>query len=279
MKPHLPFIAPKKYWELYDRASLPLAPVQSMPKGSPHDLAFYSHSGELRAYSDVPKTGPISESQQRELIHGYAACVSYIDAQVGLLMKTLEETGITDNTIICLWGDHGFHLGEHGHWGKVTNYEDATRAPLIIAAPGQKQSPRVTEIVEFLDIYPTLCELANLPVPQHVEGKSLVPWMRGETAMLHEAAISQMSPRSAKDGIMGWALRTPRYRYIEWRRADLSTETPVITAQIESVELYDYQTDPLERENLAEKHDYLAALKKQQDLFDKLLPHLPKTTR
>jgi iduronate 2-sulfatase len=279
VKPHLPFIAPKKYWDLYDRASLPLAPVQNLPKASPHDLAFYSHSGELRAYSDVPKTGPISESQQRELIYGYAACVSYIDAQVGLLMKTLEETGIADNTIICLWGDHGFHLGEHGHWGKVTNYEDATRAPLIIATPHQKQSLRVTKIVEFLDIYPTLCELANLPVPQHVEGKSLVPLMRGETHTLHEAAISQMAPRSAKDGIMGWALRTPRYRYIEWRRADLSTETPRITAQIEYVELYDYQTDPLERKNLADKQDHLAALNEQQDLFDKLLPHLPKATR
>jgi arylsulfatase A-like enzyme len=253
--------------------------VQNLPKASPHDLAFYSHSGELRAYSDVPKTGPISESQQRELIHGYAACVSYIDAQVGLLMKTLEETGIADNTIICLWGDHGFHLGEHGHWGKVTNYEDATRAPLIIATPHQKQSLRVTKIVEFLDIYPTLCELANLPVPQHVEGKSLVPLMLGETHTLHEAAISQMAPRSAKDGIMGWALRTPRYRYIEWRRADLSTETPRITAQIESVELYDYQTDPLERKNLASNTEHLAALNEQQDLFDKLLPHLPKATR
>ncbi len=99
VKPHLPFIAPKKYWDLYDRAALPLAPFQQLPQGSLHDLAFYSDSGELRAYSDVPKTGPIPEAQQRELIHGYAACVSYIDAQVGLLMQTLADCGVADNTI------------------------------------------------------------------------------------------------------------------------------------------------------------------------------------
>jgi arylsulfatase A-like enzyme len=279
VKPHLPFIAPKKYWDLYDRASLPLAPVQNLPEASPHDLAFYSHSGELRAYSDVPKTGPISESQQRELIHGYAACVSYIDAQVGLLMKTLKETGIADNTIICLWGDHGWHLGEHGHWGKVTNYEDATRAPLIIAAPGEKQKPRVSSVVELLDIYPTLCDLAGVPLPAHLEGRSLAPLMRGENTTLHEAAISQMSHGAVKDGVMGWTLRTPRYRYIEWRRADLSTDTPRITDQVESVELYDYQTDPQERENLADKTDHAAVLEEQQAIFDKLLPHLPKPVR
>jgi arylsulfatase A-like enzyme len=279
VKPHLPFIAPKKYWDLYDRASLPLAPVREMPHGSPHDLAFYSNSGELRAYSGIPRTGPIPEPIQRELIHGYAACVSYIDAQVGLLMNTLEEEGIADNTLVCLWGDHGWHLGEHGHWGKVTNYEDATRAPLIIAAPHRTQTPRVTALVEFVDIYPTLCELADLPVPESVEGKSLVPLICGGNAPLHEAAISQMSPRPAKDGVMGWTLRAPRYRYIEWRRADLSIDPPRITDQVESVELYDYQADPLERENLAGKTEHASMLKEQQALFDKLLPDVPKAAR
>jgi len=275
VKPHLPFIAPKKYWNLYDRASLPLAPLQQLPQGSPHDLAFYSHSGELRAYSDVPKTGAIPEPQQRELIHGYAACVSYIDAQVGLLMKTLEEEGIADNTLVCLWGDHGWHLGEHGHWGKVTNYEDATRAPLIIAAPHRTQTPRVTALVEFVDIYPTLCELAGLPVPESVEGKSLLPLICGGSAPLHEAAISQMSPRPAKDGVMGWTLRTQRYRYIEWRRADLGADTPRVTDRVESVEFYDYDSDPVERRNLAGNADHAALVKQHQALFDQLLPHLP----
>jgi iduronate 2-sulfatase len=276
LRPHLPFIAPKKYWDLYNRAKLPLAPFQTMPVGSPHDLAFYSNSGELRAWSDVPKTGPIPEALQRELIHGYAASVSYSDANVGLLMAALGESGALENTIVCLWGDHGWHLGEHGHWGKVTNYEDATRAPLIIAAPGHRQGAEVKAITEFLDVYPTLCDLAGLSKPAHLQGTSLTPLLGEVRTTLHEAAISQMTPNASKDGVMGWTLRTPRYRYIEWRRADLSTETPRITDQVESVELYDYQTDPLERENLAGKPDHLAALKEQQNLFDKLLPHLPK---
>ena len=186
-----------------------------------------------------------------------------------------EAAGIADNTIVCLWGDHGWHLGEHGHWGKVTNYEDATHAPLIISAPGQKLLPRVTTPVEFLDIYPTLCDLAGLSKPAHLQGISLVPAMRDASVVPHEAAISQMSPGASKTGVMGWTLRTPRHRYIEWRRADLSTDTPRITDQIESVELYDYQIDPLERENFANKTEHTAVLKEHQALFDKLLPHLP----
>jgi iduronate 2-sulfatase len=274
VKPHLPFIAPKKYWDLYDRESLPLAAFQQLPQGSPHDLAFYSNSGELRAYSDVSKVGAISEAQQRELVHGYAACVSYIDALVGKLMETLKECGIEDNTIICLWGDHGYHLGEHGHWGKLTNYEDATRAPLLIVDPARKNKPQVGALTEFLDVYPTLCDLAGLPIPAHVQGKSLVPLMRGETEKLHEAAISQMSP-GAKKGVMGWTLRTPRYRYIEWRKAKLDGENPVFSGEVLSTEFYDYEKDPIERENLVGKPEYAKVVKEQQALFDRLLPHLP----
>ena len=275
VKPHLPFIAPKKYWDLYDRASLPLAPFQTLPGGSAHDLAFYSNSGELRAYSDIPKTGPIPEALQRELIHGYAACVSYIDAQVGLLTQTLADCGLADDTIICFWGDHGWHLGEHGHWGKLTNYEDAARAPLIISAPGLPGGRRVTALTEFLDVYPTLSELAGLPIPAHVEGKSLVPLMRGEDVTLHQAALTQMSHGRGKNGTMGWAIRTPRYRYIEWRSADFSSDKPVFGSHAQATELYDYESDSLELENLADKTDHTALVKKHQALFDQLLPHLP----
>ena len=274
VKPHLPFIAPKKYWDLYDRASLPLSAFQKLPEDSPHDLAFYSNSGELRDYADIPKHGPIPEAQQRELIHGYAACVSYIDALVGGLMQTLEECGVVDNTIICLWGDHGFHLGEHGHWGKVTNYEDATRAPLIISAPGRKGGSRVGALTEFLDVYPTLCELAGLPIPSHVQGKSLVPLMSGEKDPIHEAAISQMSP-GLQSGVMGWTLRSPRYRYIEWREADLRGKTAVFGRKVLAAELYDYEKDPQERKNLAADPAYARILQEQQALFDRLLPDLP----
>ena len=276
VKPHLPFIAPKKYWDLYDRASLPLASFQTLPDGSSHDRAFYSNSGELRAYSDVSRTGPIPEVQQRELIHGYAACVSYIDAQVGLLMQTLTECGVADDTIICFWGDHGWHLGEHGHWGKLTNYEDAARAPLIISAPGVTGGKRVTALTEFLDVYPTLCELAGLPIPAHAEGKSLVPLMRGEDVTLHAAALTQMTHGRGKNGTMGWSIRTPRYRYIEWRAADFSADKPFFGNHARATELYDYETDPLERENLADKAEHAAVVKEHQALFNNLLPHLPR---
>ena len=275
VKPHLPFVAPKKYWDLYDRAALPLAPFQTTPGGSPHGLSFYGSSGELRAYSDLPKTGPIPEKQQRELIHGYAACVSYIDAQVGLLMQTLADCGVADDTIICFWGDHGWHLGEHGHWGKLTNYEDAARAPLIISAPGVAGGRRVASLTEFLDVYPTLCELAALPVPAHAQGKSLVPLMRGEDVILHQAALTQMSQGRGKNGTMGWSIRTPRYRYTEWRAADFSADKPVFGDQAKAFELYDYESDPLERENLAGNAGYAALVKQHQALFDQMLPHVP----
>ncbi|MEI7774384.1 MAG: sulfatase-like hydrolase/transferase, partial [Verrucomicrobiota bacterium] len=264
------------YWDLYDRASLPLAPFQKLPQSSAHDLAFYGNSGELRDYSDVAKTGTVSEQQQRELIHGYAASVSYIDAQVGLLLQTLKECGVADDTIVCFWGDNGWHLGELGHWGKLTNYEDAARVPLIISAPKFPGGVKALALTEFLDVYPTLCELAGLPIPPHVEGKSLVPLMRGEDTPLHEAAITQMSHGKGKNGTMGWAIRTSRYRYIEWRSADFSADMPAFSNRVQATELYDYQTDPLEQANLTVRSEYAAALKEQQALFDKLLPHLPK---
>ncbi len=279
VKPHLPFIAPKKYWDFYDRASLPVAPFQDLPKHSPHNSAFYGNSGELRAYSDFSKAGPISESQQRELIHGYAACISYIDAQVGLLMRTLEETNVAGNTIICLWGDHGWHLGEHGHWGKLTNYEDAARAPLIISAPGFEGGIRTAALTEFLDVYPTLCELCGLQPPQHVEGKSLVPLMRGGDVSLHKAALTQMLRRAGGTATMGWSLRTRRYRYTEWRSADLSGAQPVFGDEVQARELYDYETDPLETNNLLGSPGHDSVINAQEILFDQLLPHVPRRRR
>jgi arylsulfatase A-like enzyme len=292
VKPHLPFIAPKKYWDLYDRAALPIAPYQLPPLGSSSQSQVIPNSGELRDYSGVPPIGPISETQQRELLHGYAACVSYIDAQVDLLLKALEEAGVADNTIICLWGDHGWHLGEHGHWGKSTDYEDATRAPLIIYAPSVGKGVRTTSLTEFLDVYPTLCELAGLPKPSHLAGKSLVPVMRDPGTQIHEAAITQSNTVDSQmsnqlvgglinenapiNSHMGWTLRTSRYRYIEWRDAVLNGNEHVFGAKPVGIELYDYEKDPLERENLAGKVEYQKVLQEHQDLFDRRLSYLPK---
>ena len=291
-KPHLPFIAPKKYWDLYDRAALPLAAFQIFPFGSPPEAQVVPNSGELRDYAGVVKSGSISEAQQRELINGYAACVSYIDAQVDLLVKALEESGIAENTIVCIWGDNGWHLGEHGHWGKSTDYEDGTRVPLIIRAPNVGKGVRSSSLTELLDVYPTLCDLAGLSKPAHLQGKSLAPIMRNPTTQIHETVISQCSTVDSQmstqlvggqldelatiDSQMGWTLRTPRYRYVEWREAKLTDKEHVFGTKVLGVELYDYQTDPLERENLAGKTAYATVLKEQQALFEKLLPHLPK---
>ena len=292
IQPHLPFISPKKYWDLYDRGTLSLAAFQGYPTGSPREAQVIPNSGELRDYAGVPPSGPIPEALQRELLHGYAASVSYIDAQVGLLLKALEEAGVEDNTIVCVWGDNGYHLGEHGHWGKSTNYEDATRAPLIVRTPDLGQGVRVTSPTEFLDVYPTLCELAGLPIPAALEGKSLVPVMRDPKTPIHEAAVSQcstvdsqMSPQlvgglldefAEIESSMGWTLRTPRYRYVEWRQATLNGNERVFGGKVLGAELYDYEKDPLERENLVGKPEYARAVKEHQALFDRLLPHLPR---
>lgn len=292
VKPHLPFIAPKKYWDLYDRDALVLAANQKPSLGSPPEAQVVPNSGELRDYAGVPKTGPIPDSMQHELIHGYAACVSYIDSQVALLLDALKRSGTAENTIVCVWGDNGWHLGEHGHWGKSTNYEDATRVPLIIYAPGLGEGVRTSSLTEFLDIYPTLCELVGLPKPAHVDGKSLVPVMRDPSVQLHEAAISQCSTVDSQmspllvggkidengpiDSCMGWTLRTPRYRYIEWREAKLTKGEKVFGTKRLGVELYDYEKDPLERINLADNPEYKTVLKENQELFDRLLPYLPK---
>ena len=194
-------------------------------------------------------------------------------------MRTLEECGVADDTIICFWGDHGYHLGEHGHWGKLTNYEDAARSPLIITAPGISGDRRVTAITEFLDVYPTLCELAGLPVPAHVEGKSLVPLLRGDDVALHQAAVTQVIRGRGKNATMGWSLRTPHHRYIEWRPVDLSDDKPVFSGDVGSVELYDYESDPREEKNVAKDSRYVSVLQQHQALFDQLLKHLPKRTQ
>jgi iduronate 2-sulfatase len=134
LKPHLPFVAPKKYWDMYDASKLPMPQILDPPKDAPSFAAQFG--GELRQYSNMPMSGKISEEDTRRLIHGYYAATSYTDAQIGKVLASLEESGVADNTIVVLWGDHGWHLGDHGMWCKHTNYEQATRIPLIISSPG-----------------------------------------------------------------------------------------------------------------------------------------------
>ena len=291
-KPHLPFIAPKKYWDLYDRKSIELASNQLFPNNSSPQSNVFPNSGELRDYAGIPRTGLISQSQQRELIHGYAACVSYIDAQIGMLLETLRENQLTQNTIICLWADHGWHLGEHGHWGKSTLYEDATRIPLIIYTPRVGERTRTTSLVELLDLYPTLCDLAGLPQPKHLHGNSLLPLMHDPLAQVHEAVISQSSTVDSQmsnqlvggkideqapiNSHMGWALRTEQYRYIEWRHTVLHGNTRFFDSAPVGIEFYDYESDTHENQNLANEISYANIIHHHQALMDRLLPHLPK---
>jgi len=255
LKPHLPFCAPKKYWDLYDRSSFTVPSLRTPPEGAPP----YAPSGwgELRQYSDIPQTGPLNDEQARTMIHGYHAAVSYMDAQLGRLLDELDRLGFGSNTIIVLWGDHGWHLGDHGMWCKHTNYEEATRIPLLIAAPGVTQpGTRTRALAETVDLYPTLCELAGLPkpdLPQKLEGKSLVPVLQ-RPGRNSKQAVFHVYPRNRRgDGqILGRAVRTERYRLVEWKKPGAASDTA-------DLELYDYQADPLETQNLAEAQPRVVA--------------------
>jgi iduronate 2-sulfatase len=239
VKPHLPFCAPKRYWDLYDRNNFPLPELRVPPEGAP-DFAP-TNWGELRQYAGIPKQGDLPEELQRTLIHGYHAAISYMDAQFGRLLDALDDTGLAKNTIIVLWGDHGWHLGDHGMWCKHTNYEQAARIPLIVVAPGVTTSATATgSLVESVDIYPTLCELAGLSVPEGLEGASLVAALRQPASAANDAVV-HVYPRAER---IGRAVRTDRYRLVEWKKPGAPADSAIF-------ELYDYERDPGETKNLA----------------------------
>ena len=256
LKPHLPFVAPKKYWDLYDRAEIALHPFQKRSAGGP-ELAYHT-SGELRSYSNIPRKGDIAPKQQAELIHGYRACVSYIDAQVGKLLDKLDALGIADKTVVCLWGDHGWHLGDHGMWCKHSNFEQAVRAPLIVAAPGKPKGNKTDAPTGFVDVFPTLCELAGLPVPEQLQGKSVASLMSNPGGSVREAILSQY-PRGI-DGrpVMGYTLRDRRYRYVKW--VQMNYRKGERSGLLVARELYDYQKDPHETVNQADNSDFAAVV-------------------
>ncbi|MBN2307350.1 MAG: sulfatase [Candidatus Hydrogenedentes bacterium] len=242
LKPHLPFVAPKRYWDLYRREELSLADNPFAPKNAPHYAL--SNWGELRHYYGMPKKGPVTDEQARALIHGYYACASYTDAQIGRVIDELDRLGLRDNTVIVVWGDHGWQLGEHGMWCKHTNFETSVHAPLIMSAP-KRRAPGATSdaLVEFVDIYPSLCEVCGLPLPDGLEGDSFAPLLDEPGRPWKAAAFSQY-PRGIEDvgRIMGYSMRTDRYRLTEWRG---------INKPFTEYELYDHETDPDENENIA----------------------------
>ena len=261
-KPHLPFVAPKRYWDLYDPAQLYVPAFEELPRDAP---AFAGHtSGELRSYAGVPKQGPIPADLARRLRHGYYAATSYMDAQIGVVLDALDRTGLADDTVVVLWGDHGWQLGEHGLWHKHTNFELAVRSPLVISAPGQRAPGRRTlSLAEFVDVYPTLADLCGLPVPNGLDGVSLRPILDDPAATVRPVAISQY-PRGGREAegrsLMGYSIRDDRWRLTLWRdRAD---------GTIIARELYDERDDPHETVNVAARPEHA-------DIVRRLSAHLP----
>lgn len=245
-RPHLPFVAPKRYWDLYADAKIGLASNrvadESIPKIALHD------SAELRGYTDIPDVGEISTDQEIALRRGYYACASFTDAQVGKVLDALARSPLASNTIVVFWADHGYHLGEKGLWCKTTNFELDTRVPLVIRGlPGTGENPgRTTAIVELLDLYPTLVDLAGLPTAPKTEGMSLKKVLEDPSTKGKDFALSQFQrPFKAGGGFtyMGHTVRTSEWRYVEWRE-----ET---SGNVVARELYDEAADSAEMHNLA----------------------------
>jgi iduronate 2-sulfatase len=238
-KPHLPFCAPRKYWDLYEPDSFELPKLRRPPGDAPKFAP--TNWAELRGYRGIPKRGELPEELTRTLIHGYHASISYMDAQLGRVLDALDATGLDDKTIIVIWGDHGWHLGDHGMWCKHSNYEQATRIPLIIVAPGFTTGDSSTAaLVESVDIYPTLCSLAGLSIPEKLDGVDFSTLLNATDTQIKDA-VFHVYPRGKR---LGRAVRTSRYRLVEWK-AFASDQDNIV------YELYDYETDPAETKNLA----------------------------
>lgn len=248
IRPHLPFVAPKKYWDLYERSEIQLAEFRKSPENAPPFAG--QNGGELRRYHNIPDKDALPDDLQRELIHGYYASTSYADAQIGLVLDALDDLDLTKNTIVVLWGDHGWHLGDHGFWCKHTNFEQATRIPFLISLPATKmhEGTRSQSFVETVDIYPTLCELAGIPVPEKLDGQSLVKILRDPKASNKNHAF-HVYPRNEK---LGRAIRTATHRFVEWKVPGAPSETAVL-------ELYDMKNDPLEKKNIAAENPTIIA--------------------
>jgi arylsulfatase A-like enzyme len=262
-KPHLPFTSPKKYWDLYDPMQIDTAKNPFKPKNyTPYSLSNY---GELRNYYGMPKgKKDVNLEQARHLKHGYYACVSFIDAQIGRILQELENQGLKENTIVILWGDHGWKLGEHKSWAKHTNFEIDTRAPLIISAPSIKINKHHSNaLVEFVDIYPTLTELCGLPLPDHLEGTSFVPLLKNPDRAWKKAAFSVwVASKYRYDEeiqVIGYAMKTDRYRYIEWIRTR--------TGEVKASELYDHRNDPDENINIINDPEYTDTIEEMKKVM------------
>ena len=254
-KPHLPFNAPTKYWDLYQREQFSLPKNLSWPPGYP-DWARNRQAGELRAYADVPREGTpadFSDELNNRMLHGYHACVSYTDSNVGKLLDALETAGVADNTVVVFWADHGWKLGDHSSWCKHTNFECDAHVPLMIRHPqiatarGESQA-----LVELIDLYPTLCELCGLDTPKHLQGKSLVPILEDPAAKHRDYAYTSYPHTNSdtKKRVVGHSIRGERVRYTEWWEKG----SDKVVARVAT----DIWADPGETTNLLPGHEALA---------------------
>lgn len=265
-KPHLPFTAPRRYWDMYGGRAIPPIPRRDPPTGAPA-LALHN-SVELRGYIGVPDQGPVRDEQAMTLRRGYYASLTYTDAQIGRVLDALKRTGLEKDTIIVFWVDHGFHLGELGLWCKTTNYENDTHVPLIVVDPSRRKGDVCREIVELIDVFPTLCELCHLSRPAQLEGKSLMPWLNDSQLKRSSMAYSQF-PRpwfySEQPEYMGCSVRTESHRYVEWRR--------FATKEVVERELYDMRDGrTVEEMNLAAEPDQKARVAELGALLKSIFP-------
>lgn len=259
--PHVPWVAPKKYWDLYKPEDIRLPDNPYAPKDAP---AFAARSGDdFYWYSNVPRDRVITPEFGRRCLHGYLAAVSYIDAQVGRLLDELDRLKLREKTIVVLWGDHGYYMGEHGWWGgKHNNYEGATRAPLIVAVPGAKHpGAKCDALMEFVDVYPSLAEICGLPAALGVEGKSFKPLLDDPKGAIKDSGCSWYP----KGGYLGVAMRTERWRFVEWRK---SGQTSVF-------ELYDHQADAAENQNVAGRSENAETVRQLSDRLQQRFPSKP----
>jgi arylsulfatase A-like enzyme len=261
MNPHVPWVAPKKYWDLYRPEDIRLPENQFPPKDAPD---FAARSGDdFYWYSNVPRDRVITPEFGRRCLHGYLAAVSYIDAQVGRLLDEVDRLGLREKTAIVLWGDHGYYMGEHGWWGgKHNNYEGATRAPLIVAAPGAKSpGAKCDALVEFVDVYPSLADICGLPPAAGVEGKSFRALLDDPKGTIKDSGCSWYP----KGGYVGVALRGDRWRFVEWRKPD----------QPSVHELYDHRADPAENQNVAGRPENAETVRQLSERLGQRFPVKP----
>lgn len=245
-KPHLPFVAPTSYWQRYPAKTVHLPDNYFVPNDAP-DVAIHNFA-ELRSYSGVPQKGPLADDMASTLIRGYYACVSYVDAQIGRVLDELDRLGLAESTIIVLWGDHGWNLGEHTLWSKNCCFETSMNAPLIVSAPmldGIQTGAKTLALTEFIDIYPSLCDLAGLPAPEHLGGTSFVPMLKRPSASYKDVAIGRFNN--------GDTIRTDRYRYTLYTEGN---------GDVLGRMLYDHQEDPDENVNIVGRPELASTVKR-----------------